>query len=185
MEQKTDMFFHARKRVNSSVRTHTLCVRAVPSKNKLLITWAKPWKGGWVLQGISDIFVKADSYSRKDGVRISSLKMDRLEQCPPRNVVSIKGVIPKKELYSRLPACVVDSLSWYISSAVRYFSISDGELALTTISIEGTKKTSAQHVREEIVLNLKDLVWETILDRREADKQRKEALLEAEAEEIL
>lgn len=126
MAKAEKIFFHACKapkngRINKN-RTHTLCMKS--QDGNLFITWAKPWSGGYDIK--SGKIVKPDFYSKKEGVRISNEKMDRFIKTPPRNnhfFIDQNKELVKKKLFDILPSCVASTLSWYISSAIRYFNL--------------------------------------------------------------
>jgi len=110
-------------------KTHTFCFHN--DEKALRVTWAKVFTGDkW-----ED--VKGDAFSKKEGVRISSTKMARFVEKPPRTQVILNSADSiKPVLFDHLPACVADTLPWYLQRAARYFKVNDSKDVVIEGSVE-------------------------------------------------
>lgn len=114
-------------------KTHTFCVKN--DEDAVRVTWAKCFKD--------------DTFSKKEGKKVSSEKMDRLIANPPRTILTLdlyndslkedygegyEEAGLKTFLFDHLPACVADTLPWYLSRAVAYYKIDENKKVI----IEGS-----------------------------------------------
>lgn len=146
-------------------KTHTFCIKN--DEDAVRVTWSKVFTG--------DCDTPADSFSKKEGKKVASEKMERLIVNPPRTLLSLEAYNEqqKKEwgedtedlslkgfLFEHLPACVADTLPWYLGRAIRYFKIDDNKKVIIEGSSE--KETvfhsiSEQRKRIGLVVYAKDV----------------------------
>jgi len=117
-EEDQDLRNEAYDKIAAWPKTHTFCFDN--TDDGLRVTWAKVYDGDeWEEKG--------DIFSKKEGKRVSSTKMVRLISKPPRTVKSFSYYDGKFKafIFEYLPACVANTLPWFVDKAKRYYKIDD------------------------------------------------------------
>jgi len=139
-------------------KTHTFCIKN--DADAIRVTWAKVFSG--------DRDVNGDIFSKKEGKRISEQKMARLILKPSRTKISLdeanamlkrecevdeEDYIPmsvRQFLFKYLPACVADTLPWYLQRAVAYYKIENNKKLIIEASSEKEEYHSWKESRKRI-----------------------------------
>ena len=155
-----DLRDEARYMIANWPKTHTFCIKN--DANTVRVTWAKVFKG--------DSDTAADTFSRKEGKKIAQQKMDRLISNPPRNMLTLdrynsqlkiaaevdgdehKDANTKEFMFDHLPACVADTLPWYLGRALTYFKIDDNKVIIIEGSTAKEDHPTWKEARKRVLL---------------------------------
>ena len=152
------LVFHANKSIESKKRSHTLVFQKGPG-NTLYVTYSKPRTG-------------VDSYCRKTGTEIASVRMVRFSESMNQHIINVKNdvesenvdinTISYKELfnktsqpwvreiaYARVSPTIVKTLAHYTQRALRYFDLEKANVIIRgendkVLKIRNCKKQQKQ-----------------------------------------